>query len=173
MTPRWRNPVLLAAALAAMVAVERLDYATGYEVGLLALYALPVAWIAWTFGPVAGISVVVLEAAAQGFLEGHLARGTTPAWIPWERVSMRFVLLAFIAFSFDHFRRHLEGSDRKAHQLQGILPICIACNRIRDADGRWVEFETYLREHSGAQPQPRLCPNCGGQTARPESKTLA
>ncbi|MDH5299492.1 MAG: hypothetical protein OEV91_10780 [Desulfobulbaceae bacterium] len=34
--------------------------------------------------------------------------------------------------------------------LQGIIPICSYCKKIRDDQGYWNQVEVYLRDHSGA-----------------------
>ncbi len=44
--------------------------------------------------------------------------------------------------------------------LRGILPICSACKRIRDDDGRWKPVENYIRHHSEAEFSHSLCPVC-------------
>jgi len=35
-------------------------------------------------------------------------------------------------------------------QLQGILPICSSCKKIRDDKGYWNQIENYIQEHSDA-----------------------
>ena len=62
------------------------------------------------------------------------------------------IIFAFIAYSFHQFRRDLDSKARKVRQLEGILPVCIACNRISDSQGHWTDLGTYLRRHSAAKP---------------------
>jgi phosphoserine phosphatase RsbU/P len=45
-------------------------------------------------------------------------------------------------------------------QLEGLLPICSECKRIRDENGVWHDIETYITEHSEAQFTHGLCPCC-------------
>ena len=42
----------------------------------------------------------------------------------------------------------LEHANSKIKILQGLLPICAACKKIRDDNGYWNQIETYIREHS-------------------------
>jgi len=58
--------------------------------------------------------------------------------------------------------RVAELSDAMAHinTLQGILPICMHCHRIRDDQDSWTKLEQYLVEHSDAQLSHSLCPAC-------------
>ncbi len=44
--------------------------------------------------------------------------------------------------------------------LEGILPICAACKKIRDDKGYWNQLENYISEHSGARFSHGLCPDC-------------
>ncbi len=44
--------------------------------------------------------------------------------------------------------------------LQGLLPICSSCKKIRDDDGYWHQVEEYLREHSELDFSHGLCPDC-------------
>lgn len=45
-------------------------------------------------------------------------------------------------------------------QLQGLLPICASCKRIRDEQGHWNYLEKYIEEHSEAQFTHDICPDC-------------
>ena len=44
--------------------------------------------------------------------------------------------------------------------LQGILPICSCCKKIRDDQGNWEAIEVYVSEHSEADFSHSLCPDC-------------
>jgi hypothetical protein len=45
-------------------------------------------------------------------------------------------------------------------RLEGILPTCAYCKRIRDDDGDWHQFELYIRERSQAEFSHGICPEC-------------
>jgi phosphoserine phosphatase RsbU/P len=45
-------------------------------------------------------------------------------------------------------------------RLEGVLPICSYCKRIRDERGRWDELEEYLTERSEAWFSHGICPEC-------------
>jgi len=53
-----------------------------------------------------------------------------------------------------------EARDRELANLRGILPICMRCRKIRQADGDWVQLELYIRDHSQADFSHGLCPEC-------------
>jgi len=44
--------------------------------------------------------------------------------------------------------------------LQGLLPICAWCNRIRDDEGYWDQIEAYFHKHTGADFTHGICPQC-------------
>jgi PAS domain S-box-containing protein len=45
--------------------------------------------------------------------------------------------------------------------LQGILPICASCKKVRDDKGNWKQIESYISEHSEAEFSHGYCPECG------------
>lgn len=45
-------------------------------------------------------------------------------------------------------------------QLQGLLPICSVCKKIRDDKGYWNRIEAYISQHSEAQFSHGICPEC-------------
>ena len=54
----------------------------------------------------------------------------------------------------------LEASLKEIKMLQGILPICAWCKRIRDDKGYWNQVEAYITAHSEAQFSHGICPEC-------------
>ena len=44
--------------------------------------------------------------------------------------------------------------------LEGILPTCCSCKRIRDDDGTWSQMESYIDRHSEAKFSHGFCPEC-------------
>jgi GAF domain-containing protein len=44
--------------------------------------------------------------------------------------------------------------------LQGLLPICAWCKRIRDDKGYWEQIEAYFRKSTGADFTHGICPQC-------------
>lgn len=44
--------------------------------------------------------------------------------------------------------------------LEGLVPICSHCKKIRDDKGYWNHLETYLDEHSQATFSHGICPDC-------------
>lgn len=44
--------------------------------------------------------------------------------------------------------------------LQGILPICMHCHKIRNDQESWQRVDNYIQEHSDAQFSHSICPEC-------------
>jgi CheY-like chemotaxis protein len=44
--------------------------------------------------------------------------------------------------------------------LEGLLPICSYCKRMRDAQGRWSSLERYIEQRSHAEFSHGVCPEC-------------
>ncbi len=60
--------------------------------------------------------------------------------------------------------RHLEDLVQEKMSeikvLEGILPICTSCKKIRDEDNRWRHLEVYIDSHSEAHFSHGICPDC-------------
>jgi len=53
-----------------------------------------------------------------------------------------------------------KQSLEQTKTLSGIMPICSNCKQIRDAQGKWHQIETYIRDHSSAKFSHSICPGC-------------
>ena len=56
--------------------------------------------------------------------------------------------------------REREEALAKVQTLQGMLPICSSCKKIRNDAGSWEQIETYVRSHSEAEFSHGICPEC-------------
>lgn len=54
----------------------------------------------------------------------------------------------------------LESALTKVKQLEGIIPICMHCKKIRDEREHWFQIEQYITEHSEAYFSHSICPDC-------------
>ena len=60
----------------------------------------------------------------------------------------------------DNLVIELEKALEEVKTLQGFLPICSHCKKIRDDQGYWNQVEEYISSHSGAQFSHGICPDC-------------
>jgi GAF domain-containing protein len=54
----------------------------------------------------------------------------------------------------------LEDALKEVRTLQGLIPICAQCKKIRDDKGFWQKVEVYLEGHSRARFTHGLCEEC-------------
>ena len=61
-------------------------------------------------------------------------------------------------------RKKVESELKEAfsdiNTLEGLLPICAQCKKVRDDKGYWKQIEGYLEEHSDLLFSHSLCPAC-------------
>ena len=56
--------------------------------------------------------------------------------------------------------KELENALDHVKTLQGIVPICMHCHKIRNDQESWERLEKYITEHTGAEFSHGLCPEC-------------
>jgi PAS domain S-box-containing protein len=59
-----------------------------------------------------------------------------------------------------HLIEKLGEALDKVNLLNGLLPICANCKKIRDDKGYWTQIENYIRDHSEAEFSHSICPDC-------------
>ena len=64
--------------------------------------------------------------------------------------------------------RELESALQKVKQLQGLLPICSYCKKIRNDQNYWEQVEGYLSKASDVRFSHGICPECFKKHAEPE-----
>ena len=67
----------------------------------------------------------------------------------------------------------LEAAVSTVKRLQGLIPICSYCKRIRSDSNDWEQLESYISEHSDAQFSHGICPPCLADALDSELKTKA
>ena len=56
--------------------------------------------------------------------------------------------------------KELQVASEHVRELQGMIPICMHCKRIRNETQIWEKVETYITRHSEAQFSHALCTEC-------------
>lgn len=56
--------------------------------------------------------------------------------------------------------KELEDALAHVKRLQGLLPICMHCKKIRDDKDIWHRLENYIQEHTQAMFTHSLCEEC-------------
>ncbi|MGD9008518.1 MAG: hypothetical protein PVG41_11385 [Desulfobacteraceae bacterium] len=87
------------------------------------------------------------------------------------RFIVTYSVISILSFGIEFFRnwyyrelmdkkRNLEKALHEVKTLQGLLPICSFCKRIRDDKGYWNQIEAYIHMHSDAVFSHGICPEC-------------
>jgi DNA-binding response OmpR family regulator len=77
-------------------------------------------------------------------------------------------------FDPDELRARLLVADRivglqdRVKRLEGILPTCMYCKRIRDEESHWVSIENYISQRTEASFSHGVCPTCYNDVVKPE-----
>ncbi len=66
----------------------------------------------------------------------------------------------------------LEAALQQVKQLQGLLPICAYCKRIRDDQNYWHEVEGYIGTHADVRFSHGICPACWTSVVKPEFENI-
>ena len=49
---------------------------------------------------------------------------------------------------------------RRIRVLEGFIPICASCKKIRNTEDQWEQMEKYIAQHSLAKSSHSICPDC-------------
>ena len=148
----WFWCVLAVLALAA-------HYAIGSSVGFPVLFIVPIMLAAWHSGVRFAIAMAVVMCVVRFgyfFLESS-------KWTVFEaalNTVLRLLVLTVIALLTARVGRLQRALLHRVKTLEGLLPICSFCKRIRDEQNDWKQLETYISKRSKAQFSHSVCPEC-------------
>jgi sigma-B regulation protein RsbU (phosphoserine phosphatase) len=56
--------------------------------------------------------------------------------------------------------KELEEALAHVSRLQGLLPICSYCKKVRNETNYWEQVDSYLASHAGVKITHGICPQC-------------
>ena len=140
----------------ASVLILLLDYATGPFIQFPILFVVPVSIATAAQGLSGGVIVAILLPLIR--LSFFMRWGLQTSWtLEWVDTLVDVAILSAFAVTIDQIVRQ----QRQIKVLEGMLPICSFCKRIRDQDGEWRRIESFIAERSGAQFSHTFCQQCG------------
>jgi len=158
------------AVLTSILGLGGIDWITGNELNFFVFYFVPVSFAGWYLG--LGSSVVIAVACAFVWFAADMMSGHTYSssfYAVWNTM-IRLCSFLAIGWSAQKIRtllikerdqsEALRRSLSELKVLQGLLPICAQCKKIRDAEGTWQHLEVYIGEHSDARFSHGYCPEC-------------
>ena len=107
-----------------------------------------------------------LGSGADDYIAKPFERGELQARI---RVGLRVVQLQG---DLAERVRELEEALAREKHLQGLLPICSYCKKIRDDGNYWQQVERYIEEHADVAFSHGICPDCYRDHVEPELEEL-
>lgn len=123
--------------------------------------------------------VILLTALGgrQNILQGLQAGADDYVTKPFDREELRARLevarrIVELQRSLAERVRQLEDALARVKQLQGLVPICSYCKKIRNDRNFWQQLESYLSDHSEAQFSHGICPECYEKFVKPELEKL-
>jgi sigma-B regulation protein RsbU (phosphoserine phosphatase) len=66
----------------------------------------------------------------------------------------------------------LERALSRVQQLQGLLPICSYCKKIRDDQNYWQQVDSYISKHTEVEFSHGICPECYDRLVQPQLQKL-
>jgi hypothetical protein len=141
-------------ALAVLLLV--LDYFTGGSVQFPITYIFPVMLAAWHLNGKWAFGLAMAMPLARLGLVFAWGEQLWPVEISVANMLIRMTVLLVLAFVTWNYR----AAAREVKILQGIVPICMYCRKIRDEQDRWQPLEEYIPTHSEANLSHGMCPDC-------------
>jgi hypothetical protein len=139
------------------------DYITGPLIQFPILYLIPIGLTTWYSGRKWGL----IFALSMPLIRLYFAIFLWDApWTIFEtaiNASIRVVVLTGFAYLVDRIVIYERELEKEVRILEGILPICSFCKKIRNKDGNWERLEQYIRAHSEAEFSHGMCPECAKQ----------
>lgn len=159
---------------------DRISYAIGITMPLV-VFAAAINGLrngkraAWIF--LAGWSLLLLSAAVYsvaglGYIPDNFVTSNGPL------LAFPVMLLMLSLATWDRFKsleehhrdslelrveertRELAAALENVRTLEGFIPICSHCKKVRDDAGFWSQIEHYISTHSGAAFSHSICPDC-------------
>jgi len=78
----------------------------------------------------------------------------------YKKLLLQFKELIEALLGLVHTNCLLQGALQEVKTLQGLLPICSHCKKIRDQHGNWQPIELYISQRSEAKFSHGVCSDC-------------
>lgn len=160
--PRWQlldgriNPTLW---VAVGIAIIWSDYAGGLR-HFPVLYTVPVMLAAWYSGRTPAVAMAATVALIRlAFISLGMDVSEPGVTLIVETLARGVVVLC-LGVWIARLAELERAFERRVRILEGLLPICAFCKKIRNNAGDWEKLEGYITRRSEAQFSHGICPGC-------------
>ena len=136
-----------------------IDYATGKFIMFPILFVIPVMLAAWFSTQRVAYSLAVLLPLGRLAVASSFDTPDPLIFLALNAL-IRMSVLVLLAFLVARTSRQTKELAQRVKQLEGILPICMFCKRIRDDHNNWHQLESYITDHSKAFFSHGICADC-------------
>lgn len=165
--------VILLTAVAVLALVTTVDALTPFELGFSAFYVIPVLIATWGVGTSRGLAFALLSACCWYFADLTSGRPLTHEFYRfWDSFNhlLSYSLVAALTgrlklvFRLEQeLRENLDRTLQNVRALEGLLPVCAWCKKVRNDEGYWQELEAYLQPRIKAAFSHGICPDCAAK----------
>ncbi|WP_419657407.1 hypothetical protein Dvar_65460 [Desulfosarcina variabilis str. Montpellier] len=105
-----------------------------------------------------GFALIILFIWFDEWIDiSHLLFDEMPTPFNWKEASFESLLVAALGAMIINYTRKIFQHMK---HLEGILPVCSSCKKIRDENGNWQALESYIHDKSAARFSHGICPEC-------------
>ena len=165
--------VIFLTAVAVLAVVTAVDTFTSYELGFSAFYVIPVLIATWGVGTSRGLAFALLSACCWYVADLTSGRPLTHEFYRFWDSFNHFISFSLIAvltgrlkLGFQReqaLRENLDLTMKNLRELEGLLPVCAWCKKVRNDEGYWEELEAYLEPRTKAAFSHGICPECAAR----------
>lgn len=133
-------------------------------------YLVPVLVVSWFLGRATGLFVAVVAVLLWRGVEVLVGQAPTSVLVRVLDTALHvfsFCLLSLaVAWGRNLFEREKQVSAElritleNVRELEGLLPLCAWCRRLRNDHGYWQELESYVEQNTRAVVTHGICPEC-------------
>ncbi len=146
--------------IALTILVLWVDYLSGPMIQFPVFILLPLTLAAWYNGRILAFLISVVGVAASGLFFPRLWHQEQTPESTAINAAIRLIVFVFILILVDKISRTTRDLKTEVRVLEGLLPVCSFCKKIRDRDETWYPMEKYIADHSRADFTHSVCPDC-------------
>jgi len=90
----------------------------------------------------------------------HLLYGAEATPVNWREALLESVVVAVVGAVIVRYTWKIFA---RMKYLEGILPVCASCKKIRDQNNTWHPIESYIAARTDADFSHSICPDCAAR----------